>query len=248
MSYATTEATIVHPLEGSARDASPPVPVLHTGTHVQPAFVRSLAKSESNALGFLPDEALDWYAHRGMLIGGEVNGDPTCFALGKLGSPTYPDAVSLFMTAVRQDARRLHHAAWMLDVIKKAAYGRGLKRIQLWCRADVGASELWAWCGMQPVAARKGGSGRDIPHVCWMLPLDGGHVHAGLLSTRRRGRAGQPIPFAADVTADEVLRHCRVSPADLLRLTIGTDSRPTPAQLQPTLFDLSPADVSRFRG
>lgn len=243
MTYATSGATIVHPLESSLRDAAPPVPVLHTGTHVQPAFVRSLAKSESNALGFLPDEALDWYAHRGMLIGGEVNGDPTCFALGKLGSPTYPTAVSLFMTAVRHDARRLHHAAWMIDVIRKAAQARSLARLQLWCRADVHAAELWSWCGMRPVAARRGGVGRDVPHICWMLSLDGSPVTADLLSTRRRGRGGPPIPFADDVDTAEVLRYCRTSPADVLHLTTGIARRPTPPAFQPTLFPLT-ADAS----
>lgn len=247
MNQPMSEATLVHPKESSLRDPASPVPVLHTGTHVPAAFVRSLAKSESNALGFLPDEALDWYAHRGMLIGGEVNGDPTCFALGKLGSPTYPDAVSIFMTAVRDDARRLHHAAWLVDVVRRAAHGRGLRRIQVWCRANIAATELWNWCGFVPVAARKGGSGRDIPHVCWMLSLDGSAVTADALSTRRRGRSGAPLPFAPDVTADEVLRHCRVSPADLLRLTTGVDSRPTPAAFQPTLFPLTADACDTFR-
>ena len=162
-------------------------PHLIRGTHVPPAFVRSLAKSESNALGFLPDEALDWYTHHAMVIGGQVNGDPTCFALGKLGSPTYPDAACLYMTAVRNDARRLEHARWLIERISESAIPRGLSRIQLWCRADLSANEVFHRCGFEIAGARPGGTGRGIAHVCWMRDLSGVGTGFHLLSGRRRG-------------------------------------------------------------
>ncbi len=197
-------------------------PTLTTGTKTPTAFIRSLVKSESNSLGFLSDEALDWYAHEGMVLGGAVNGDPTCFALGKLGSPTYPDACSLYMTAVRHDARQLQHARWLIGRICGLAIPRGLSRIQLWCRADLQANEVFSRVGFDFVGARPGGSGRKIPHICWMLDLSGGGVGFHQLSTRRRGRAGTPIAFAPDVTLADVMHVCRTDPANLLYLTAGT--------------------------
>lgn len=218
-------------------------PTLVSGLHVPQPFIRALAKSESNSLGFLADEAMEWYAHNGMVVGGVVNGDPTCFALGKLGTSTYPDAACLYMEAVRNDARRFRHASWLLGVVERAARARSLTRIQLWCRADLAANELWHFAGMTPIAVREGGTGRKFPHVCWVKQLDGGPATADVLSRRRRGRAGVPIPLTSDVTADEVLAMCRTSPSTLATLA----TRPTRPTIvvarQLPLFDTT-ADTS----
>jgi hypothetical protein len=203
-----------------------------------------LAKSESNALGFLADEALEWYAHNAMVVGGLVNNDPTCFALGKLGTSTYPDAACLYMEAVRNDARRFRHASWLLGVVERAARARSLNRIQLWCRADLPANELWHHAGMIPIAVRNGGKGRDVGHICWVRPMSETPPTADVLSQRRRGRAGRPIALAAGVTADDVIAMCRSSPSALVQLATA-DVRPTivvPRQL--ALFDAT-ADTSR---
>lgn len=212
---------------------------LVSGTHVPAGFVRGLAKTESNALGFLSDEALDWYAHNAMLVGGLVNGDPTCFALGKLGSPTYPDAACLFMAAVRHDARRHKHAAWLVDLLRRTARERGLKRIQLWCRGDLASNELWAWCGMTPIAIREGGTGRKVPHVCWVDSLDGCPVTADVLDGRRRGRAGVPHAIAATCSTADVLDVIRTDPARLTALTRGPITADRHDLAQPLLFDLA---------
>jgi hypothetical protein len=207
------------------------------GTAVPPAFIRSLAKAESNSIGFLADEALDWYAHNGVVIGGLVNDDPTCFALGKAGSSTYPDTLSLYMTAVRTDARRFHHASRLIDQLRHLAVARSLEKIQLWCRGDLEAHELWAHVGMTPVAVRSGGTGRNVPHVCWILPLNGQPVTADHLSTRRRGRAGPPQPIVREATTADVLDVIRRAPADLLSLTLPAAARPSLPPQQLSLFD-----------
>lgn len=211
-------------------------PKFVSGTHVPSGFIRGLARQESNALGFLSDEAIDWYTHKGMVIGGTVNNDPTCFALGKLGTATYADAACVYMTAVRNDARRLQHASWLLRRIEAAGRERSLGRVQLWCRAGLEANELWYALGMQPLALRAGGTGRGLPQICWVKQFDGRRVTADVLSQRRRGRAGRPLAIATAVTAAEVIDASRNAPEEMMRLTADA-SRLTIARIpQMNLF------------
>lgn len=172
-------------------------------------FVLDLTKKNSNALGFIPREAVEWYIANHLVNLVDENGDAAGFILAKHRQPDAPGMTSIHQACICYDARRRSAGLALVNRVKAigAAQCNGL--MQLWCRGELDANEFWKAAGFEAVGLRAGGARRGIPHILWRHALMRGANLAAPPSTRRRTRAGIPVMKPAEITTAEIIAAAR---------------------------------------
>lgn len=125
------------------------------------AFVVSLAKTETDTIGFIPRSRYELYLDAGTLRIQRVNGQRCgflCHGLPRRGQP-----VHVYQCCIQTDARRLQAATTLITTFIFECRCVGATEILLRCRTDIEAN--WFWQAMrfdpiniEPAGARRGGT------------------------------------------------------------------------------------------
>ncbi len=131
--------------------------------------VDELMKRNSRTLGFLPMEALRDFFKRGGVLGAKTSEGQL---IGYLLYAAYPDYYRIAQLCVSGDFRKQGIAKRLVDALKATTTTQ--KRIQLNCRNDFPAHEMWPELGFVPLDERPGRSaaGRLLTHWCLTLAPD----------------------------------------------------------------------------
>ena len=131
--------------------------------------VDELMKRYSRTLGFLPLEALrDYFKKEGVLGAKTSDGQLS----GYLLYAAYPDYFRITQLCVLEDFRQQGIAKRLVEALKETTTTQ--KRIQLRCRRDFPAHEMWPELGFVPLDEKPGRSaaGHLLTHWCLTLALD----------------------------------------------------------------------------
>jgi N-acetylglutamate synthase-like GNAT family acetyltransferase len=182
---------------------------MSTQTEIRPAtvadtrYLRHLQRKFSDALGFLPTAAIDWYAESGNVAIAEENGEPAGYLLGRPALNWQPLLRPIYQAAVAMDAQRRHHGLALLRTVEAAAEAAGQTGLQANCAAGLEANEFWHAAGFIPICYLTPLNCRTRPLICWRKPLTNkiplwfsrppvrhGH-HAGGTTTQRNPQREQ---------------------------------------------------------
>ena len=131
--------------------------------------VDELMKRYSKTLGFLPLEALrDYFKKEGVLGAKTSDGQLS----GYLLYAAYPDYFRITQLCVLEDFRKQGIAKRLVEALKATTTTQ--KRIQLRCRRDFPAHEMWPELGFVPLDEKPGRSaaGHLLTHWCLTLATD----------------------------------------------------------------------------
>ena len=131
--------------------------------------VDDLMKRYSKTLGFLPLEALrDFFKKEGVLGAKTSDGH----LIGYILYAAYPDYYRITQLCVLENFRRQGIAKRLVESLKETITTQ--KRIQLRCRSDFPAHEMWPELGFVPLDESPGRSaaGRPLTHWCLTLAPD----------------------------------------------------------------------------
>jgi N-acetylglutamate synthase-like GNAT family acetyltransferase len=172
-------------------------------------FILDLAKKHTNQIGFIPRQATETYlAWRQIAIAME-NDQPAGYLLHKHNVGDLPGVTAIHQAAICYDLRRRHLGMELVAHVRMRAALAGNAMLQLWCRGDIEANEFWRAAGFEAMGLRDGGTGRDIPHILWRIPVA---THARLdapISQRRRGRAGVPFNRTPGCNTHDIIEAAR---------------------------------------
>ena len=122
---------------------------------MEATFIRCLAASESEALGFIPWPRVEKYVERGQVIVGRKNDDPAGFIIHGRGDG---EVLRIYQAAICADARRDGRGAEMVSTVKRRATAAGKTAVWLRCAADLAdARQFWEACGFYAVGTTPGG-------------------------------------------------------------------------------------------
>ena len=141
-------------------------------------YIEHLAKSNYEAIGFIPRPRLQEYAARGQILMAQENDESAGFLVFGAGWPT----LRVYQACVQYDARRREHGVALVDRLTAEAQRRGCHFISLWCADDLPANEFWSAVGFQRIATRAGGTKRGRLHNQWVLPVPTHQLSLGLVA------------------------------------------------------------------
>lgn len=130
-------------------------------------YIEDLARSNYEAIGFIPRPRLEEYAARGQILMAEENDESAGFLVFGAGWPT----LRIYQACVQYDARRREHGADLVGRLVAEAQKRGCHLISLWCADDLPANEFWEAVGFRRIGTRPGGAARGRLHNQWVLSV-----------------------------------------------------------------------------
>lgn len=136
------------------------------------AAVESMAKMESNRVGFIPRGALRAYVVEGWCrVARLPTGDVVGYSLGRpsLRYARWCRPVTQLVTLPEYRRRGVARALVGATAVLAVADGRHC--LQAWSRADLAANHLWDALGFTMIAERTPESARRRPSLLWRLPL-----------------------------------------------------------------------------
>jgi len=159
------------------------------------AFELALAKRFTDAVGFIPREALEHYAALGGVIRARENGEPAGFMAATLSVKNHARTAQIYQAAIALDAQRRHHGLALLAAISDLARSRGSRTLQCWCASDLEANLFWHSAGFSQRGTRTGGTSRKRVHLLWQLALVGElpAAHAKLELPRIQTKISPPL-------------------------------------------------------
>jgi hypothetical protein len=138
-----------------------------TATAQDKTFVRSLAKKFSNAVGFIPDAALDWYLDASCVNLAVENGEPAGYLLGRDQLRWNFAIRPIFQAAICFDAQRRHIGLALVDAREDAAREAGQVALQANCREGLDANHFWQQAGFVEICRMKPDTARAKEVICW---------------------------------------------------------------------------------
>lgn len=139
-------------------------------------YIEHLARSNYEAIGFIPRPKLAEYAARGQILMAEENDESAGFLVFGAGWPT----LRIYQACIQYDARRREHGASLVARLITEAQRRGCHLISLWCADDLPANEFWQALGFRKVGTRPGGKARGRLHNQWVLSVTTEQMILGL--------------------------------------------------------------------
>lgn len=130
-------------------------------------FVRSLAKRHTDAVGFLPTAAVEWYLDAGGVSIAVDNGQPAGYLLCRDALASSTAIRPILQAAVCYDARRRRHGLALVDRLAADAQDAGRKVLQLKCREELEANAFWAAAGFTAVGWQDAGRRRAGRVLVW---------------------------------------------------------------------------------
>src|SRR5579864_1675478 len=116
---------------------------IHISQPTDLTYSVDLAKKHSDALGFIPRQAVENHLLTGHIRMARENGDPCGFFL----TSGLQRQVRIFQACVQMDARGLDHAKNLLSDLVVRSAAAGAERITLHCRDELESNGFWSACG-----------------------------------------------------------------------------------------------------
>jgi hypothetical protein len=149
--------------------ASRPSIILAKTEHMK--FVSALQKKFSNALGYLPTAALQWYVEQKRVGIAFENGEPAGYVLGRTHYKYQPLMRPITQAAVAMDAQRRHHGLGLVARVCEQAQATRQLAVQACCAADLDANEFWMVAGFVAVDVLKPDNARGREIIVWRKSL-----------------------------------------------------------------------------
>lgn len=141
------------------------LPAVRLATARDLPFMLTLAKRWTDAVGFLPREAVDWYVSAGSVRICVENGDSAGYLLTRDHLASSPAIRPILQAAVCLDAQRRYHGLRLVDSVIRDARSAGRKILQLKCREAIEANQFWRAAGFELVGHQDAG-GRRGGRIC----------------------------------------------------------------------------------
>jgi ribosomal protein S18 acetylase RimI-like enzyme len=187
-----------------------PKPSIHVATPADLPFVLSLAKRETETIGFLPGAAVREYQQAGGILVAEENGEPCGFLVWRLSHgrrrthaalPTGRH-VKIIQAAIHYDVRRLHHGFALVARLERIARRRCAEFVGLFCADDLPANSFWRACNFEWRGTRPGGDRRGRSHNLWIRPSRRSPTRSRHRRPSSREEAPDPSPVRAAAPDD----------------------------------------------
>lgn len=149
----------------------PPDSLIRTATARDMSFVLELQQRHSNALGFLPRAALDWYIDAGRLSLVLENGDPAGYIVGRDKLRWNIALRPITQAAIDYSAQRRHHGLRLVARAALDAREAGQMAIQAMCREDLDSNAFWKAAGFEEIGRYAPQTARQKNMICWRLRL-----------------------------------------------------------------------------
>ena len=134
-------------------------------------YVTHLQKIHSNAVGFLPTKALEWYIDAGHLRVITENDDPAGYIVARPKFRWNNAMAPLTQTAIDFSAQRRHLGLALVLQHARIARERGQVAVQAMCRADLDANLFWSAAGFVEIGRYQPDNKRNQPIICWRKQL-----------------------------------------------------------------------------
>lgn len=134
-------------------------------------YVKDLAKRFTDAVGFLPAEAVRTRIDRAQVRIALENGDPCGYVLEGTQLQHAKHIRPIFQAAVQMDAQRRHHGLKLIEEICSTAAASHQTIVQCYCRQTLDANSFWKAAGFVAVALRHVNATRGAPCILWRRPL-----------------------------------------------------------------------------
>lgn len=161
--------SLIQRIAAGSTPAEPPP--LRIASPADTSFVLDLQKRWTNALGFLPTAAIDWYISNGRVLLSDDNGDNAGYLLGRSSLRCQPHVQPITQAAVAFDAQRRSHGLRLVEGLATAAAAAGRQILQCWCRVDLDANAFWRAAGFVPIGIRRPHNVRGQPLILWRRPI-----------------------------------------------------------------------------
>ena len=134
-------------------------------------FVSALQADNSNQLGFLPHTAIAEYIQAGHILIATINGTRVGYLAGRHELRWQPLLRPITQIAVIPGAQRLGIATALIAHHTHKAIVNKQLGLQAICRATLPANHLFAACGFIHITYLTPPTARNVPLICWRLPL-----------------------------------------------------------------------------
>lgn len=145
-------------------------------------FLIDLQKQHSEALGFLPGEAIAAYLGSGRILIGQHNDLEAGYILGRPQLRYDPRIAPITQCAVAMDLKRRHLGLEMVEQWVTSAFLDGKKCVQCWCADDLDARLFWPAAGFWAVARRYPDNQRARSLTLWRRTTSQAELHADFLT------------------------------------------------------------------
>lgn len=149
----------------------PQLDQIRTATLNDLKFIDSLQKKFGNALGFLPQEAIERLTEMGVVYLAQENDTAAGFVISRRALGWQPLMRSITQTAVCMDAQRRHHGLAIVKRIADEARAAGQMALQACCAVGLDSNEFWKAAGFVPVCHMTPDNVRAREIICWRKPL-----------------------------------------------------------------------------
>lgn len=130
-------------------------------------FILHLQRKHSNALGFLPTPAIDWYINNSRVLLGRENDTEAGYLLGRTHLRWNHGIRPITQAAVAMDAMRRHLGLAMLQRTETAAREAGQLALQASCREGLDANEFWKAAGFEEICRLQPHNARRKLMIVW---------------------------------------------------------------------------------
>lgn len=145
--------------------------VIRPATAADLLYVQHLQKMHSNAVGFLPTAALQWYIREQHLRLITENDEPAGYIVARPKFRWNSLMAPLTQTAIDFSAQRRHLGLALVLQHARAARDRGQVAVQAMCRADLDANHFWHAAGFVEIGRYAPDNTRKQPIICWRKQL-----------------------------------------------------------------------------
>jgi hypothetical protein len=142
-------------------------PAITIATPADLKFLVHLQQKFSNAVGFLPVQALIEYVDKKLVGVAHENGQPCGYVLGRPAYRYQPLLRPITQAAVAMDAQRRRHGLALIDRMHNRAYQAGQVAMQAICRVDLEANDFWAAAGFEPIVELDRANARGEKLIVW---------------------------------------------------------------------------------
>lgn len=144
---------------------------LRVATLADLSFVTSLARKHTEAVGFLPRPAVEWYIANSRVIIATENADNAGYLLGRSHFRWQPLLRPITQAAICFDAQRRHLGLSLVSHVADQARSAGQIGVQCCCADGLDANLFWAAAGFQQICTLSRANARDRQIHVWRLPL-----------------------------------------------------------------------------
>lgn len=130
-------------------------------------FVEDLQRKHSNAIGFIPRQATEWYLEAGRVQLALENDEPAGMLLGREKLRWNIALRPITQAAIDFSAQRRHHGLGLVERIALDAKEAGQLAIQACCREGLEANDFWRAADFEEICRLDPSNARGKHIIVW---------------------------------------------------------------------------------